>query len=214
MLDSLHAAFDAYQKYLALKLHFSNKDFDAIKYNFKTKGLSLENFRNRREAYWFGKIAKKYPDEVIQAFTAQFVEGKKYGGMFEGEAFDVTYQDWKRRIQSLTYLYEEDLKYLAENIPEAHLVDLLVPVTGWSEKGNVPFLVKEYYKGKVNLESVVVLDKLTGFVRKSDDKIADRIKWPRTAMLIRKYSPLLPTPADLGELRTMLLKYFPLRNPL
>ena len=52
--------FEAYQKYIALKLHFTS-DYDYFKYNGKTN-VTLNSFNERKDKFHFKKIVKKYGD--------------------------------------------------------------------------------------------------------------------------------------------------------
>ena len=52
-------AFDAYQVYTAIKLHFSSSRYDYFKFDGKTK-VSIEKFLQRNDRYFFEKISNKY----------------------------------------------------------------------------------------------------------------------------------------------------------
>ena len=53
--------FDVYKLYNALKLHFDNESYDAIKYNFKTT-VNPQSFFKRRDKYFFAKLGKNQKD--------------------------------------------------------------------------------------------------------------------------------------------------------
>ena len=48
--------FEAYQKYIALKLHFTS-DYDYFKYNGKTN-VTLNSFNERKDKFHFKKLVK------------------------------------------------------------------------------------------------------------------------------------------------------------
>ena len=65
--------FEAYQNYLALKLHFLDSNYDYIKYNGKVSA-SVESFKNRKDKYQFLKLSKKLSDEQItEYYIANFI---------------------------------------------------------------------------------------------------------------------------------------------
>ena len=99
--------FEAYQKYIALKLHFTS-DYDYFKYNGKTN-VTLNSFNERKDKFHFKKIVKKYGDEnIIEYFVANLISEKPWIG-----SMDVaTYSQWLRRIQSIEYIFENDSKNL------------------------------------------------------------------------------------------------------
>ena len=95
--------FEAYQKYIALKLHFTS-DYDYFKYNGKTN-VTLNSFNERKDKFHFKKIVKKYGDEnIIEYFVANLINEKPWIG-----SMDVaTYSQWLGRIQSIEYIFEDN----------------------------------------------------------------------------------------------------------
>jgi hypothetical protein len=59
------------------------------------------------------------------------------------------------------------------------------------QAGQHPLIVREYLGGRVNIETLVILDKLTGFVNKFDEHLGTMMMWPETSRLLRKYRPFL-----------------------
>ena len=91
--------FDAYKYYMAIKLHFESDSYDAPKYNFKTS-ISPQSFWKRRDKYHFAKLSRKFnkPDELVDFYISQFVNGNKWiGDMFEGDEY---FTEWKRKKES------------------------------------------------------------------------------------------------------------------
>ena len=66
--------FEVYKTYLALKQHFTRKDYDYEKYRGKVRA-SEQSFEQRLDRYFFKKLAVKYKDhEVFDYFIANFLE--------------------------------------------------------------------------------------------------------------------------------------------
>ena len=89
------------------------------------------------------------------------------------------YVEWQKRNQSLAYTFEQDINRLAEQVNSFE--DLFAITTH-------PFIVNEYLSGNICLETVVILNKLTGFMKDADKQISETILWPDISRKIRKYS--------------------------
>jgi len=188
--------YDAYRYYMAIKLHFETDDYDAPRYNFKTS-VKPQSFWKRKDKYHFAKVGKKFdkPDELVQFYVSQFTnENKWIGDMLEG---DKQYADWQKKNQSLSYIFQNDINTLAgkvENFDDLFSVD------------THPLVVKEYLSDNICLETVVILDKLTNFMRKADKQITETIVWPDVSRLIRKYKTFVS--CDLNKMKKIVLQGF------
>tara|TARA_B100000212_G_C27218404_1_gene466144 strand:+ start:93 stop:674 length:582 start_codon:yes stop_codon:yes gene_type:complete len=188
--------YDAYRYYMAIKLHFETDDYDAPKYNFKTS-VKPQSFWKRKDKYHFAKVGKKFDkaDELVQFYVSQFTnENKWIGDMLEG---DQQYADWQKKNQSLSYIFQNDINTLAgkvENFDDLFSVD------------THPLVVKEYLSDNICLETVVILDKLTNFMRKADKQITETIVWPDVSRLIRKYKTFVS--CDLNKMKKIVLQGF------
>ena len=188
--------YDAYRYYMAIKLHFETDDYDAPKYNFKTS-VKPQSFWKRKDKYHFAKVGKKFnkADELVQFYVSQFTnENKWIGDMLEG---DQQYADWQKKNQSLSYIFQNDINTLAgkvENFDDLFSVD------------THPLVVKEYLSDNICLETVVILDKLTNFMRKADKQITETIVWPDVSRLIRKYKTFVS--CDLNKMKKIVLQGF------
>ena len=92
--------FEVYKMYLALKQHFTKENYDYHTYNGKVRA-SETSFEQRRDRYFFKKLATKYKDsELLNYFVANFiVDPKGYIKSFS----DQNYEQWKSNNESLTY---------------------------------------------------------------------------------------------------------------
>ena len=78
--------FEVYRLYLAIKLHFTTKNYDIVKYRFKVR-VKEETFRKRKDMVSIKKLARDYSrDEIINFLVANFVSGEKWGGLFDVDA--------------------------------------------------------------------------------------------------------------------------------
>ena len=91
--------FDAYQKYLAIKLHFSQPSYDYFKYHGKTNARK-DKFDLRQDRFFFHKLSKK---ENLELYLAcNFMENPELwaGQLLEQECID-RYKETLKRHQSL-----------------------------------------------------------------------------------------------------------------
>jgi len=191
--------YDVYKYYMAMKLHFESDSYEAPKYNYKTSAKPQAFFK-RRDKYHFAKLGRKFdePEELINFFTAQFTASDKswVGDMLQDEE---KYVEWQRRQQSLSYNFEQDLNKLAE---EADAFDDLLKI----QEGNYPLVIEKFLQDEISLETVVILDQLTGFMRRTDRAITETIVWPDLSKRIRKYGLLLRF--DKNRMRQIVIRMF------
>jgi len=191
--------YDVYKYYMAMKLHFESDSYEAPKYNYKTSAKP-QSFFQRRDKYHFAKLGRKFdePEELINFFTAQFTASDKswVGDMLQDEE---KYVEWQRRQQSLSYNFEQDLNKLAE---EVDTFDDLLTI----QKGSYPLVIQKFLQDEISLETVVILDQLTEFMRRADRTITETIVWPDLSKRIRKYGLLLRF--DRNRMRQIVIRMF------
>ena len=99
--------FEAYQKYVALKLHFTS-DYDYFRYNGKTN-VSVNSFNDRKDKHHFKKLVRKYGDEtIVEYFVANLISDKPWVGNMNM----ATYSQWMGRTQSIEYIFENEAEKL------------------------------------------------------------------------------------------------------
>ena len=184
--------FEAYQKYIALKLHFTS-DYDYFKYNGKTN-VTLNSFNERKDKFHFKKIVKKYGDEnIIEYFVANLINEKPWIG-----SMDVaTYSQWLGRIQSIEYIFENDAKNLLTTVDNFDIIFT-------SMEGNHPKVLRAYLGKKISLETLVVFEKLLHYRKRFDKEIKEQFIWPKISRLIEKYEPFIE--ADTNRCKKLLIE--------
>lgn len=191
--------FDAYRYYQSLKLHFESKTYDAAKYNFKTSA-NQKSFWKRNDKYHFAKVAKRFNEvpELIGYYASHFVNGTKWiGEMLTDEE---AYQSWLKRMQSISYIFEQDLNFLSVECSDSF--DSLL----FAREGEHPPIITYYLQEEISLETVVIINKLTGFMNKADKEITETIVWPDISLKIRKYDPFVRV--NLDKMKKIVLKVF------
>ena len=176
--------FETYQSYLSMKSHFTNRKYDFFRYGGKSRA-TMASFNKRKDKYWFEKTSRKYSDDQIVNFLlANFVTTDNPKNLWIGEIINSgerTYSEWSRKQQSLSYIFKEQITQLFEEYDLEELFDC--------SNGHPPIL-KEYLGEHIDLETVVILEKVFGFCSRFDKKLTDPV-WETVSMKIRKYAPFI-----------------------
>ena len=187
--------FDAYREYLALKNHFTKNSYDYFKYNKKVRA-TVQSFYKRKDRMWFEKVARQKTDqEVTDFFVANFVSCNDPESLWIGEMIkegESRYQNWKKKIQSLSYFFREESQSLFQ---ENKFQDVFK-----CSKGH-PVLLKKHLSGHISLETLVLLDKIFAYSNNFDKKLQDPV-WETVSRRVKKYSPFLNT--DVFLIRKIL----------
>lgn len=174
--------FESYKLYNALKLHFES-GYDAVKYNFKSN-VTPKSFFNRKDKYFFAKLAKKHNKELKDYYISNFKAGLSYvGDMMDAEA-EQNYVDHKRIQESIHRVFSVDINRLGEE-------DVIFNKLFESVDGQHPHLIKLWLQEEISLETVVILNAIFGFIPRESVKISDTIIWPDTKRKIEKYTPFV-----------------------
>ena len=96
----------------------------------------------------------------------------------EGE---VRYQEWQKKVQSLSYIFKEEGNTLFENKKVDDVFDC--------SSGHPPIL-KSYLGKKTSLETLVICDRIFEYRKDFDKKLDDPV-WETVSRKIKKYSPFL-----------------------
>lgn len=175
----------AYNRYQALKLHFTS-DYDFIKYSGKVRKISEESFLKRKDQFLFRKLERKYDDqELTNFFVANFVSnaGVRWVGEMNGPESEKIYLSWQKRIEAFSYFLKQDLEYIADNVSNPR--DVL------KTNGEHPQLLKLYLGGKIAAETVIAFDIVTDTLQTWDSLISDTIVWPEVHRQLSKYRPFV-----------------------
>ena len=175
-------AADAYRCYLALKNHFTRDHYDYQKYRGKTRATN-KAFYKRKDRFWFEKFARQKNDkEVEEFFVSNFVSTTDPGTMWIGEMIkegENRYIDWKKKIQSLSYIFKEEANSLFEENNVNEVFDC---------SSGHPLILKSYLGGKISLETLVICDRIFEYREDFDKKLQDPV-WEIVSRKIKKYRP-------------------------
>ena len=176
--------FDCYKTYLAMKQHFTKENYDYFKYGGKSRA-SVTSFNKRRDRYFFERLSrKKDDDEIIQYFVANFISSEDPGKVWIGEITqngETNFKDWQKRNQSLSYLFSNEVEsiFTRDNFDNY-----------FHTQGQHPKILKAYLRKEISIETLIILDKILGFVKQFDKKLDDPI-WSTVSLKIKKYGSFL-----------------------
>jgi hypothetical protein len=195
-------AFDTYRTYLALNQHFTRKSYDYFKYNGKVK-VSETTFLGRKDRYFFEKASRKFKkEEFIEFLLANYTSGTEHwiGNLMSGANL-IEMKKWKKRIDSLTYTFKEDIISIVD---QDETLDSALKM----QEGRHPLLYRMYLRKKVSLETLVILDDLVGYSKlwkRYDDMMMNDLLF-----LMEKYRPFFhqAIQIDKGKYRKIVLDSF------
>lgn len=172
-------SFGAYIKYLALKKHFTIDSYDYKKYNGKVRA-SFETFSARNDTLFFHKLAKKEDYENLILANMVIKPDIWVRDILEEEG-EARYIEWKRKIDSLSYFFKNDLSHLLDDYKENFI----------SPDGQHPHVMTMYLQRKISLETFTILAHISNIFTYWDEKIVDKIVARDIIRLARKYKPFL-----------------------
>jgi len=175
---------DDYKCYLAMKNHFTKDNYDYHKYAGKVRA-TREAFYKRKDRFWFEKFSRQKNDkEVVDFFVSNFVSTTDPSTMWIGEMIkegEGRYTDWKKKVQSLSYVFKEEVNNLFSDKKVDDVFDC--------SKGHPPIL-KSYLGGDTSLETMVICDRIFEYGKDFDKRLKDPV-WETVSRKIKKYDPFL-----------------------
>jgi len=186
--------YDAYIKYLALKSHFQDKNYDYFKYNGKVKAWCT-TFDTRRDKYFFYKLTKQ--KDPVEFLIANFIDSDDFyiGDIREDKANEI-YTEYRKRQQSLSYVFKNDLSKMKEDFND----NIIVP------QNSHPYLLRLYMRKDICLETLILIDRCVKMFKYWDKELKDDIMWPDIKMKATKYSPFLNV--DINKYRDIIISKF------
>ena len=199
--------YECYQTYLALRLHFQTDDYDFFRYQGKIRKASRSAYAKRDDKVFFESIARQPQNKITSYFVATFVTNHKGGfGVVGKEMADKNYIQWRKRIESLSYIFKEE----CTNILECLIEKKTRQVGEHPEftelfscaKGKHPVILQALLGKRLSMETIVVLNKSIGFVPIFDEYMKNDHIWKEYGRLIKKYDPFISV--KLPEFRDIL----------
>ena len=186
--------YEVYIKYLALKSHFSDPNYDFFKYNGKVKAWR-STFDVRKDKYFFYKLSKK--KDPIEYLVSNFIASENfYIGNIRADESDQIYMDYKKRKESLSYVFKSDLSKMKENFND----NIIVP------DNEHPYLLRLYMRKDICIETLTLINKCVNIFDYWDKELKDDIMWPDIKLKAVKYDPFMSV--DINKYREIILSNF------
>ncbi len=173
-------AFECYQNYLALKLHFTDDEYDYHKYHGKVSA-SVDSFKARKDRFFFEKIAKH--NDPFGFLLANIVSNPHT--YVRDIAYDETaktiYNKYLKTKESLSYIFTQDLSKLDKNLKSYFIV----------ESNQHPKIIKLYLSNKISLETLCILADITKCLPYWNKQLKGDVIYRDVGLLVSKYTAFL-----------------------
>ena len=191
--------YEVYVTYLAIKRHFSSEQYDYFKYNGKIR-CSVESFKKCRERFFFEKLSrKKKPQEIVDFFVSNFIAVDNPSSLWIGDIVkngESVYSESQKIRESLSYIFDQDLRELTDNNHLYELVKL--------EESKHPKILKLFLNKTLRFETFFILIKCLNLKEKYDRALEDPI-WRLISNKIGKYENFFR--GDLSKYKSIIRKH-------
>ena len=159
-------ALIVFEIYRAIQEHFRS-NYNAIKYNFKVKGINVDTFKNSKNVeklcyyisgrytnlndlkmYIIANIANDNDIDIVK-----LCKDKEY--------CDKIYIEYRKKQESLGYIFREDLSHLFSSTQ--NIVNIYKCIDTGGCYGNYPEILIELNEGIINNETVIILNRIINF---------------------------------------------------
>ena len=177
-------AIDAYKVYLGIKNHFTQDSYDWFKYNKKVN-VTYDSFMKRKDKIFFAKLGNRKDAYLEEFLVSNFLhDTKMWVGELLSEECEERYKEWKRKQESLTYIFKNEMDFVSGWTPEQ--LNEFFDAKG----GDHPQIIKKYLRGDISLETLAILNSVLHFVKRYDIMIHDPI-YKEVSKICKKYQPFL-----------------------
>lgn len=171
--------FDIFVMFKALKLHFTNEKYDYFLYNGQVR-TSPKDFDNSNERFYFLSLLKKYNIQDIQDYLVcnVYLNPKIFSGDLLSEQSQNNFFEFKKRKQSISYIFKNDLKKICEKNSFIETLQI--------KNGNEPIILDLFYQKDITTETFLIIDKFIGIIDIFSNKLNDKIYWPTIAFKLKR----------------------------
>tara|TARA_B110000285_G_scaffold227740_1_gene289535 strand:- start:502 stop:1116 length:615 start_codon:yes stop_codon:yes gene_type:complete len=185
----MYGGFDVFKVYLGIKLHFTTKSYDYVKYEGKVN-CKLETFTKRNDRYFFHKLSKQYDiNSIVDFFVANFVyDNKKWiGNLLQNDGREI-YLEYRKRKESFIYNFRSDCLAILDDFNGRSLSFNDGFVCG---AGQHPRLLRLLIQKKASFQTIIVFDHFLSFSKNWDKEITEKVVWPKISSTIAKLKPFI-----------------------
>ena len=171
--------------YLAIRLHFQSPNYNFVKYNGEIR-CSQDSFMKRNDRYFFHKLSKRYNRSELQDFlVANFaVEDSVNPKWLTGDAAENNYKEWVKIQQSISRVFDQDLKTCIEyHRPFGGLFKC--------EAKTHPPIVKLLLQKKISIVSAIILDSYLNWTEFTNHEVDEDWVWPKLQSTLHNCQPFI-----------------------
>lgn len=188
-------SFQVYSTYVALKTHFSRKTYDYFKYQGSVK-TTEKAYSKRPDKYFFEKISNKYTnkEQVIEYFVSNFLVNSNFHII---QMNNDNYLNWQKKMQSFSYLFSTDIDVILDR---CDTINECMQCKNLSHSD----VLKLFLGGRIMIETLLMLNRLTGFIDRYDTLLVDDVVWKQLSFTLKKYDPFIT--GDSDQVKEIILK--------
>ena len=178
--------YECYKMYLALQRHFSTS-YDFHKYNGKVNA-STESYQKRNDMFSFEKLSRVVlPEDRLDFFICHFLDNPKCWIRSMSKS---NYEIYKAKMKNFPNKFKEDLEYISTYNP-SELMEV---------KNEIPLIHKLFINKKIDVESIIAIDKFFPFTDRHDENVKLPIVWPDHIDMLKNYRPFFqPKVSDIQK---------------
>jgi hypothetical protein len=163
-----------------------------------------ESFLKRRDKFFFEKIERRYKKELVPFFVSNLIkEDNAWSGSLATDQAEQTFNEWKKKTQSLRYVFKEDMGKVRALMDHN---DLQFDQLFECGDGQHPVILKLLISEDISIESFVILDQVLSFVKRINKRLLDDFTWMVYYKKTIKYSRFIEV--DKKEYRMILKDIF------
>jgi hypothetical protein len=166
-----------------------NGNYDFFKKQGRVR-TSLKAYRKRTDWVYFEKLARVHKIEDFKnlCVSNMIIDLKIAGGHLCTTDAEKVYTEWKKKQQSLSYFFQNDLGFIRSEINTSKEFDALFLV---GESTSYPPLYVFVDGGHICIETFIILNKFLNFFPHFDSQIQDAGGWSRFQHKCIQYEPFI-----------------------
>lgn len=164
----------------AVKLHFTNEDYNIFTHSSNVRGTSFEHFLAGKDYNLYNALARKFEDEVdtVQFLVANYAYNNDPIHNFA--LSDRNYVIWNKRKQALSNTFKEDLSKIVLHLEKKKLESSIL----FNSSDSLPELFKIYLSGIISIETMYLINKINPHLQ--DWKKDHSLIWGKEFLLIER----------------------------
>ena len=189
--------YNIWRIFTATILHFKVESYDAFRFNFKGRNLSVAAYEKAKTRFGISKVKRLIHNED-DARRYAFANVALADTTWIGAMTSDPYMKYLKLIQNFSYVFKRELSHI--DIPlDQYLL---------SENHEYPPIIHDTMNNRCKFEISVVFEALTDFVSHADNEIKDTLLWPSLKYQIIKAKPFIEKDIDLVKAKKIVLNHF------